>query len=306
VAPPFERCYRHPNEITAIRCTRCDRPICTDCMVPASVGFHCPECVAEGKRTTRVARTVYGGRVRPGVAPGLVTKVLIAINVAVFIATSASGANPINGHTGSSTVYDRFALVPIQVAHGQWYRLITAAFLHYGILHIGFNMFALWITGPQLEAVLGRLRFATLYVLAGIGGSILSVALGPFDEQAAGASGAIFGLFAALYIVARHLNLQTGGIAATIVFNLIFTFSVSNIDWRGHVGGLITGAVIAVIFAYAPKGPSRDRMQAAGIAVVAIVLAVGGFIAAHHTYNKCPNIVTEQGEQFCVSQQPGV
>jgi membrane associated rhomboid family serine protease len=264
-------------------------------MVPASVGFHCPECVAEGKRTTRVARTVYGGRVRPGVAPGLVTKVLIAINVAVFIATSASGANPINGHTGSSTVYDRFALVPIQVAHGQWYRLITAAFLHYGILHIGFNMFALWITGPQLEAVLGRLRFATLYVLAGIGGSILSVALGPFDEQAAGASGAIFGLFAALYIVARHLNLQTGGIAATIVFNLIFTFSVSNIDWRGHVGGLITGAVIAAIFAYAPKGPSRERIQAAGVVVVAVVLAVAGFIAAHHTYDKCPDLITVHG-----------
>jgi membrane associated rhomboid family serine protease len=258
-------------------------------MVPASVGFHCPECISEGRKTTRVARTVYGGKVRPGVAPGLVTKVLIAINVAVFVATTASGANPISGDTGSSKLYDRFALVPIDVAHGQWYRLITAAFLHYGILHIGFNMFALWITGPQLEAVLGRARFLALYMLAGIGGGILSVALGPFDEQAAGASGAIFGLFAALYIVARHLNLQTGGIAATIIFNLIFTFSVSNIDWRGHVGGLITGAVVAAIYAYAPKGPSRGRLQAGGVAAVAVVLAATGFIAANHTYNKCPS-----------------
>lgn len=264
-------------------------------MIPASVGFQCPECVAEGRKTTRVARTVYGGKVRPGVAPGLVTRVLIGINVAVFIATTASGANALSGNTGSSTIYNRFALIPIDVAHGQWYRLITAAFLHYGLLHIGFNMFALWITGPQLEAVLGRLRFAALYLLAGIGGSILSVALGPFNEQAAGASGAIFGLFAALYIVARHLNLQAGGIAATIVFNLIFTFSVSNIDWRGHVGGLVVGAAVAAIFAYAPKGASRDRLQAAGVIGVAVVLAVGGFLAANHTYNKCPNLLTVGG-----------
>lgn len=275
-------------------------------MIPASVGFHCPECVAQGRRTTRSVRTVYGGRVYSGSPPALVTRILIALNIAVFIATTASGANPITGDTGSSTIYDRFALVPIQVAHGQWYRLITAAFLHYGILHIGFNMFALWIVGPQLEAVLGRLRYAVLYVLAGIGGSILSLAFGPFNEQAAGASGAIFGLFAALYVVARHLNLQTGSIAATIVFNLIFTFSVSNIDWRGHVGGLITGAVIAAIYAYAPKGPARDRIQAAGVGVVAAVLAVTGFFAARHTYDKCPDIVTAQGEQFCVVQQPGV
>ena len=264
-------------------------------MIPASVGFQCPECVAEGRKTTRVARTVYGGKVRPGVAPGLVTRVLIGVNVAVFVATAASGANALTGNTGSSTIYNRFALIPIDVAHGQWYRLITAAFLHYGLLHIGFNMFALWITGPQLEAVLGRLRFAALYLLAGIGGSILSVALGPFNEQAAGASGAIFGLFAALYIVARHLNLQAGGIAATIVFNLVFTFSVSGIDWRGHVGGLVTGAAIAAIYAYAPKGAARDRIQAAGVIGVAAVLAIGGFLAANHTYDKCPNLLTAGG-----------
>ncbi|HVW80087.1 MAG TPA: rhomboid family intramembrane serine protease [Mycobacteriales bacterium] len=270
------------------------------------MGFHCPECVARGNRTTRAARTVYGGRVYAGSRPALITRILIALNVAVFVATTASGANPITGSTGSSTIYDRFALVPYQVAHGQWYRLITAAFLHYGILHIGFNMFALWMVGPQLEAVLGRLRFTALYMLAGIGGSILSVAFGPINEQAAGASGAIFGLFAALYIVARHLNLQTGGIAATIVFNLVFTFSVSNIDWRGHVGGLVIGAVVAAVYAYAPKGPARDRFQAAGVAAVAVVLAVVGFVAAHHTYSKCPTIVNLGGFQACVSRQPPV
>lgn len=274
-------------------------------MIPASVGFHCPECVSAGRRTTRPVRTVYGGRIRPGESPGMVTRALIAINVAVFIATAASGANLITGDPGKSTIYNRFALIPIDVGHGQWWRLFTAAFLHYGLLHIAFNMLALWICGVQLESVLGKLRFSTLYLLAGVGGSLLSLALGPAGEQAAGASGAIFGLFAALYIVARHLNLQTGGIAATIIFNLVFTFSVSNVDWRGHVGGLVTGAAVAAVFAYAPRGAARDRIQAAGVAGIAVVLAVAGFAAAHHTYNKCPNLQTvDGGLPICIREVP--
>jgi membrane associated rhomboid family serine protease len=224
-----------------------------------------------------------------------VTRILIGINVLVFIITASSGANVLTGSSGNSTIYDRFALVPIEVAHGQWYRLITAAFLHYGIFHIGFNMYALYLVGPQLELVMGRLRFVTLYLLAGIGGSLLSMALGPLAEQAAGASGAIFGLFGALYIVARHLNLQTNGIAITIVANLVFTFAIPNIDWRAHVGGLITGSVIALIISRAPRGPHRARIQAVGIGVVAVLLAAGGFIGAHHTYDKCPILTTSHG-----------
>ncbi len=232
---------------------------------------------------------------RPGQAPGLVTRALIAINVVVFIVTATSGANVLTGNTGKSTIYDRFALIPIDVAHGQWYRLVTAAFLHYGILHIGFNMFALWSVGPQLEAALGRLRYLVLYLLAGIGGGLLSLAIGPPFEQAAGASGAIFGLFAAFYVVARHLNLNAGPIATTIAINLVITFSLSNIDWRGHVGGLVVGGAVAAVYAFAPRGPSRDRLQAAGVAAISVVLAVGGFIAAHHTYDKCPNLITRNG-----------
>lgn len=294
-----EYCYRHPAAATGVHCTRCGRPICPKCMVPAAVGFHCPECMAEGRKTTRAARTIYGGRVRGVGEASLVTQVLIGLNVLAFIVTAASGANVLTGASGHSTIYDRFALVPIDVAYGQWYRLITAAFLHYGILHIAFNMYALWIVGPQLEAALGRLRYVTLYVLAGIGGGILSVALGPFDEQAAGASGAIFGLFAALYVVARHLRLNTGPIGATIVINLIITFSLSNIDWRGHVGGLITGAVIAAIFAFAPRGPARERLQLAGVLGVAALLVIGGYLAAHHTRDAHPNCAKVNGSVVC-------
>src|SRR5581483_9238476 len=291
-------CYRHPNVPTGVRCTRCERPICPSCMHQAAVGFQCPECVAEGRRSVRPARTVYGGRVRPGQAPGLVTNVLIGINVAVFIATTVSGVNPLSGSCTSS-LFRHLALIPPAVAHGQWYRLFTAAFLHFEIFHIGFNMYALYIFGPPLEAALGRLRFVALYVLAGLGGSVLSVALGPLDETAAGASGAIFGLFGALYIVARHRNLATQGIVVTIVANLIFTFAVPNIDWRGHVGGLVTGVVIALIFAYAPQGAHRDRIQAAGVAVVCVVMAAAGLLAVHRVNNECQTTTDRDSQIYC-------
>jgi membrane associated rhomboid family serine protease len=287
------RCYRHPDRATGIRCVRCDRPICPDCMIPASVGFQCPECVAEGRRTVRQPRTVYGGRVRQGSRPDAVTMTLIGINVVVFIITTASGASILNG-SGGSTIYQHFALVPVQVAHGQWWRLFTSAFLHFGIFHIGFNMYALYVIGPPLEAALGRLRYATLYVVAGVGGALLSTALGPIGEQAAGASGAIFGVFGAFYVVARHRKVQTNGIVVTIVVNLIFTFAISNIDWRAHVGGLVTGALVAAIYAFAPAA-RRNQAQAAGVAILIVVLAAGGLLAAHHVRDECPHLVTSNG-----------
>jgi membrane associated rhomboid family serine protease len=264
-------------------------------MIPASVGFQCPECVAEGRRTVRPARTVYGGKVRTGSRPDVVTLTLIGINIAVFIVTTASGASILNGSgAGASSIYAKFALVPVQVAHGEWWRLFTSAFLHYGIFHIGFNMYALYVIGPPLEAALGRLRYATLYVLAGVGGALLSVALGPIGEQAAGASGAIFGVFGAFYVVARHRKIQTNGIVITIVVNLIFTFAISNIDWRAHVGGLITGGLIAAIYAFAP-GARRNQLQAAGVVLLMVVMAAGGFLAVHKVHNECPTLVTQNG-----------
>jgi membrane associated rhomboid family serine protease len=286
-----QRCYRHPNEPTGVRCTRCDRPICPRCMTTASVGFQCPDCVSEGNQSVREARTVYGGRVRSGASVGLITKILIAINVAVFIATSVSGVNPISGQ-GTSSLFNHLALNPAAVGAGQWYRLFTAAFLHFEIFHIGFNMYALFICGPPLEAALGRLRFSTLYVLSGLGGSVLSVLLGPLGETAAGASGAIFGLFGALYIVARHRNLATNSIAVMIIANLIFTFAIPNIDWRAHLGGLVTGVVVALIFAHAPPGPMRNRFQALGVGLVAVILAGVGLVVANHAHSTCPQFQT--------------
>jgi membrane associated rhomboid family serine protease len=285
------RCYRHPDRSTGIRCVRCDRPICPACMIPASVGFQCPECVAEGRRTVRAPRTIYGGRVRPGARPDAVTLTLIGINVVVFLITTLSGANALTGSGGTSTIYNHFALVPVQVAHGQWWRLFTSAFLHYGILHIGFNMYALYIFGPPLEAALGRLRYVVLYLMAGVGGGLLSVGLGPIGEQAAGASGAIFGLFGAFYVIARHRNIQTGPVVITIVINLILSFSIPDIDWRGHVGGLVVGLLVALVYARAPAA-RRNLVQATGVVVLAVVMAAGGYLAAHQVYKKCPILQT--------------
>ncbi|HVT63932.1 MAG TPA: rhomboid family intramembrane serine protease [Mycobacteriales bacterium] len=200
--------------------------------------------------------------------------------------TVASGGGLVRAN-GGSDVYRHLALIPAAVAGGEWWRLFSSAFLHFGITHIVFNMLALWFTGPALEAVLGKLRFLVLYVLAGVGGGLLSVAIGPLNETAAGASGAIFGLFAAFYVIARHRNVNTQQIMFTIVMNLVLTFSISNIDWRGHVGGLIVGAAVAAAIAFAPRGPRNGLAQAGGVAVIAVLLAAGGLLAVHHDDNRC-------------------
>jgi membrane associated rhomboid family serine protease len=261
-------------------------------MTAASVGFQCPECVKEGNASVRQARTIYGGRVRGGAGSDIVTRTLIGINVAVFIATTVNGNNFFSG-SGNSKLFEHLALIPPAVAHGEWWRLFTAAFLHFGLLHIAFNMYALFLFGPILERDLGRLRFITLYLLAGVGGSLLSVGLGPLDETAAGASGAIFGLMGALYVVFRHRNIDTNSVAITIGANLVFTFAISNIDWRGHVGGLITGAVLAYGLTHVPQGPTRARMQAGGVAVVCVVLAAGGLLAVHRVDSGCKKAVSD-------------
>jgi len=231
---------------------------------------------------------MYGGRARN--RPD-VTLTLIAVNVVVFLITAASGARVASG-SGQSSVYDHFALVPAQVAHGEWWRIVSSMFLHYGILHIGFNMWALFVIGGPLESMLGRLRFGVLYFLSGIGGSILSFSTGQVLTPAAGASGAIFGIFGAFFIVLRRRNLETGGVLGLIVVNLALSFTFSNIDWRGHVGGLIVGTIVGVVFAYAPTGPMRDRVQAAGCLAVAAVLVAAGVLGAQHVRSECPRVLT--------------
>ncbi|ORX13408.1 rhomboid family intramembrane serine protease [Mycolicibacterium wolinskyi] len=232
-------------------------------MRAAAVGHQCVECVNEGAKSVRAPRTQFGGVQRSG-AP-LLTYGLIAVNVVMFVLQMASG-----------NLERDFALQPASVAaYDQYYRLVTSMFLHYGAMHLLFNMWALYVVGPPLEAWLGRLRFGALYALSGLGGSVLVYLLSHPLSQTAGASGAIFGLFGAIFVVARRLNLDVRMIAAVVVLNLVFTFAgpalgTGAISWQGHVGGLVTGALIAAAYVYAPA-QRRNAIQA-GVSVAVLVV----------------------------------
>ena len=254
-------CYRHPGRETYVRCTRCNRYICPDCMRDAAVGHQCVECVREGARTVRQP-SHFGGRQRSNTP--VVTYVLIALNVLMFILQSVS-----------VDLLRELTLRPPAIADGDLYRLVTSAFLHYGVMHLLFNMWALYVVGPPLEMWLGRLRFGALYVLSALGGSVLVYLLSSLNSATAGASGAIFGLFGATFVVGKRLNLDVRWVAALIVINLVFTLvvpmiSLQSISWQGHVGGLVTGALIAAAYVYAPR--DRRNLIQAGVTVAALVL----------------------------------
>ncbi|MET7459117.1 rhomboid family intramembrane serine protease [Nonomuraea sp. NPDC005501] len=252
-------CYRHPQRETWVRCQRCERPICPDCMRDAAVGFQCPECVAEGSKGMRQARSTFGGAV---VRTPYVTWALLAINVVVF------GIQQLPNDPLSL----RFAMWPNGVAQGgEYYRLLTGAFLHRDILHILFNGWALYVIGPYLERAFGHIRYLAVYLLSALGGSVLSYWLDPLNTATIGASGAVFGLFGAVFVVGRRLNLDVRGIALIIGLNLVFTFVVSGISWTGHIGGLITGSVLAAAMAYAPRS-NRALWQALALAGALVVL----------------------------------
>ncbi len=258
-------CYRHPGRQTYVHCTRCERPICGDCMRSAAVGHQCVECVQVGARTIRPERTHFGGRQRSGTP--VVTTALIAVNMLAFIAEMAI-----------VDVQRQFALWPPAVADGQFYRLVTSAFLHYGPTHLLLNMWALYVVGPPLEMWLGRLRFSALYALSGLGGSVLVYLLSPLNTATAGASGAVFGLFAATFVVAKRLTLDVRWVVAVIAFNLVFTFVVplvssQQISWQGHVGGLVAGAVTAAAYVYAPRR-RRDSVQASATVAMLVLFGV--------------------------------
>ncbi|ORB39211.1 rhomboid family intramembrane serine protease [Mycobacterium persicum] len=257
-------CYRHPGRPAYVRCNRCERHICADCMRDAAVGHQCVQCVEAGARTVRQPRTHFGGRQRS--ATPVVTYTLIVINVLAFVVQMSSG-----------TLEKQLALWSPAVAEGQLYRLATSAFLHYGATHLLLNMWALYVVGPPLEIWLGRTRFGALYALSGLGGSVLVYLLSPLSTATAGASGAIFGLFGATFVVGKRLALDVRWVVAIIAINLAFTFvvpAVSSqlISWQGHVGGLVTGGLVAAAYVYPPR-ERRNRVQVAATIVVLIVLA---------------------------------
>lgn len=273
-------CYRHPDRETGIRCTRCEKPICTDCMVDASVGFQCPDCVRNGSGTGHAPdanqpRNVVGSALRGG-DPRLVTKILIGLNLAVFAVVSLAPA-------GERILQDLFLFggynaAPVfssGVAGGEWYRLFTSMFLHEAIWHIAFNMLGLWWLGGPLEAALGRVRFLALYLLSGLAGSALTYAVAAPNQPSLGASGAIFGLLGATAVLMKRMNYDMRPMIALLVINLIFTFGGSNIAWEAHIGGLVAGVILGLALVHAPR-EKRALVQYGtfGLVFVAVLVTV--------------------------------
>lgn len=259
-------CPRHPDRVTYVRCQRCDRPTCPQCQVPSAVGVHCVDCARRNASSRRGVSSLLGGR---AITDALVTKGLIIACVTIYLVQMAL-----------PSLGAQFAFVPA-VASSQPWRFMTTAFLHASLIHLAFNMWALWILGSALEPILGRWRFAALCALSALGGSTMIYWLASPTAPASwltstvGASGAVFGLFAALFIIQRRFGRDTSAIVGLLVLNLAISFIGANISWQGHLGGLVTGAIVAALYAWAP----RNRRTVYGVCgTVAITIALIGVI----------------------------
>jgi membrane associated rhomboid family serine protease len=279
------RCYRHPDRETYISCSECGRPICTECMTPAPVGQRCPEHSGKPQGVTRMTSGVR--RAASQGATGVVTRVLIGVNVLIYLAELGQGAG-INANSGS--IYEKGVLVSsavdshghiVGVAHGDYWRLITAAFLHYGPLHLGLNMLALYWFGTPVEHYLGRARFLLVYLVSGLAGSAGALIVTP-NTPTVGASGAIFGILGAALVLERQRAYVLGGSAmGVIAINLVFSFTFSNISIGGHIGGLIGGALCMLALSRFGRGHGAyGRIGAVGIAGV-LAVAVGSVVIAY-------------------------
>ena len=269
-------CYRHPDRETGLSCSDCGRPICYECMTPAAVGLRCPDHSGKPQGIQKVQRAVSGVGSR---RPNAVTTTLIAINIAVYLAELALGGST-NGT--NNWIYEHGALFAklccvdghvAGVGAGDWWRLITAAFLHYGPFHLAINMYSLYWAGTLLEHVIGRWRFLLLYVASGIAGSAGALWVQP-NGLTAGASGAIFGILGGLFVLERRRHISTGGqILGLIVLNLVFTFALSNISVGGHLGGLVGGVVLMFLMLQFRRSYAYSVACAAAIIVISVVIA---------------------------------
>ncbi|WP_392543773.1 rhomboid family intramembrane serine protease [Oryzobacter telluris] len=283
-------CPRHPDRESYVRCQRCRRPTCPECQRPAAVGVQCVDCVREGNKTVRQARTVFGGAATDG--RPLVTMTIIGICVAVFLAQYAS-----------PDLTNRIAFVPALGEAEPW-RFLTSAFAHSQslIVHIAFNMYALWVMGGYLEPLVGRARFAATYLLSALGGSVVyllmaapqsyeeAVTTGPgmWWSGAVGASGAVFGLFGAFLVLQKRLGRSAAGMYVVIGINAVLGFVIPGIAWQAHLGGMLTGAACAAAIAYLGRAKSLMNrgnkalhwVGLAAILVVLVLLAVAKYATA--------------------------
>jgi membrane associated rhomboid family serine protease len=291
----FAGCYRHPDRLTGVRCVRCNRPICPECQRAASVGFQCPDDVKAGAASVRQGRTALGAPDRSQTP--YITWALIALNVAVYLMTGLGPGGTLIDNT-NTTLFQDWELVPNVVGFERDYlRLVTAAFLHLGPLHILLNMFALYTIGPPLERVMGWWRYLAVYLLGALGGSVAILLFGDVRQPVVGASGAIFGLFAAALVLSRVVGFNTRVLVITIGINFIFTFSVPGISKLGHIGGFVLGglASLALLGWTLHRQPLTDRLRTVQVASLAGLLAVLVALALWRTEQIRDDLFAELG-----------
>jgi len=270
-----QTCYRHPGRETAVSCSNCGRPICPDCMVYAAVGIKCPECA--GQPTGAKAATRKLGRVGAGTG-AFVTKTLIGINVAVFLVSIAQGSG---GFQPAQSFINRWALNGFEVSQGEWYRLITSAFLHASVIHIAFNMLMLWWFGQALEGALGRARFLGVYFVSALAGSAGALLLSGEFVNTVGASGAVFGILGAgLVLERRQVYVFGGGALFIVILNIAFSFAVANISIGGHLGGLAGGVLAMLALSVAGRHPVYGRMDPLAVLML-LGIAAGSVLVAY-------------------------
>jgi membrane associated rhomboid family serine protease len=273
-------CYRHPDRETGLSCSDCGGPICADCATFAPVGIRCPDHAGTRKSPAtrlkpRPVRRAPGIALASGHAP--ITRALIGINLVIYLITASQG-NGLTDPRGGS-LYVHWVLYGPLVVHGGWYRLVTAMFLHASILHIAFNMYALWVIGTPVEQYLGRVRYLGLYFVSGLAGSAGGLLQAP-HTPILGASGAIFGILGAMLIIEWQVTGRLAGNAATwIGINLVISFAIPNISWGGHIGGLIGGILITLAYAgWRERG--RAAMGHLGLTgVLGLVVVAAGSVA---------------------------
>jgi membrane associated rhomboid family serine protease len=262
-------CYRHPSRETGVSCSNCGKPICPDCMTSTPVGMRCPDCAGQRQRVQSM-RSLH-------VDP-IATYVLIAINVLMFLGSGGGGGLLTGGGSGGSQVFNDFALwgPAIDVNHDYW-RLITGGFLHSGILHIGFNMYILYWLGTMLEPSLGHARFLALYFASLLAGSFGALLLDP-NAVTVGASGAVFGLMGAAFVLqrARGIDPMQSGLGPIILINLVLGFVIPNVSIGGHLGGLAGGVLCAFAMERVAGRGRGVLLPVAACVLIGVVAAVAG------------------------------
>jgi membrane associated rhomboid family serine protease len=271
----MDTCYRHPDRETGVACSNCGRPICPDCMTTTSVGMRCPECARE-RTKVRTGTAAFG---RAGATPA--TAVLIVINVIVFLIELGAGSGGLNG---GGNVIANFSVFAPKIADGEWYRLLTGGFLHAGLLHIAFNMYALYILGQLLEPALGATRFIAMYFAALFAGSLGVILLEP-HTPAVGASGAIFGLFAAAFVIARGRRLEAiaAQLGVLLLINLALTFGIPGIAIGAHLFGAGAGVLCGLLILAGDReilGANRVPVEVAAMTSLGVAAAVAGVALA--------------------------